>query len=45
MPLYIVGMLGMTRRMQHYDVAAWRPWMLVAAIGMALLTIGVVPPS
>ena len=35
-------MLGMTRRMQHYDVAAWRPWMIVAALGMAVLTIGVI---
>jgi len=42
MPLYIAGMLGMTRRMQHYDVAAWRPWMIIAAIGMAVLTIGVI---
>jgi cytochrome o ubiquinol oxidase subunit 1 len=41
MPLYVVGMLGMTRRMQHYDVAAWRPWMIVAAFGMLLLSIGV----
>jgi cytochrome o ubiquinol oxidase subunit I len=32
----------MTRRMQHYDVAAWRPWMIVAAIGFVLLTIAVV---
>jgi cytochrome o ubiquinol oxidase subunit I len=42
MPLYAAGMLGMTRRMQHYDVAAWRPWMIVAAIGFVLLTIAVV---
>ena len=42
MPLYVAGMLGMTRRMQHYDVAAWRPWMLVAAAGMAVLSIGVI---
>ena len=42
MPLYAAGLLGMTRRMQHYDVAAWRPWMIVAAIGFALLTIGIV---
>jgi len=42
MPLYVVGMLGMTRRMQHYDVAAWRPWMIVAALGMILLSIGVI---
>jgi len=31
----------MTRRMQHYDVAAWRPWMIAAGIGTVLLTIGV----
>src|SRR3569832_841041 len=41
-PLYVAGMLGMTRRMQHYDVAAWRPWMIVAAVGMAVLSIGVI---
>src|SRR5512140_1468069 len=23
-PLYIAGLLGMTRRLQHYEVAAWR---------------------
>src|SRR5919201_1818837 len=40
-PLYAVGMFGMTRRMQHYDVAMWRPWMIAAGIGMVLLTIGV----
>src|SRR5205814_917897 len=42
MPLYAAGLLGMTRRMQHYDVPAWRPWMIAAAIGFVLLTIGIV---
>ncbi len=41
MPLYWLGFLGMTRRMQHYDVAAWRPWLLVAAFGAGLILIGV----
>ncbi len=41
-PLYAVGILGMTRRMQHYDVAEWRTWMLAAGAGMVLLVIGVV---
>ncbi|HEV7607187.1 MAG TPA: cbb3-type cytochrome c oxidase subunit I, partial [Steroidobacteraceae bacterium] len=27
MPLYVLGLLGMTRRMQHYDVPEWRPWL------------------
>src|SRR5437588_219558 len=42
MPLYAAGMLGMTRRMQHYDVAAWRPWLLVAAVGAGLILIAIV---
>jgi cytochrome o ubiquinol oxidase subunit I len=37
MPLYVAGLLGMTRRLQHYDVALWYPWMLVAAVGTAIL--------
>ncbi len=42
MPLYYLGFLGMTRRMQHYDVAAWRPWLLVAAFGALIILIGIV---
>jgi cytochrome o ubiquinol oxidase subunit I len=38
MPLYVTGLLGMTRRLQHYDVAAWRPWLLISAAGMILMT-------
>ena len=29
--------MGMTRRMQHYDVPEWRPWLLVAAAGAAVV--------
>jgi cytochrome o ubiquinol oxidase subunit 1 len=42
MPLYAVGLLGMTRRMQHYDVAEWRPWLDAATIGTGLLAVAVV---
>ncbi len=42
MPLYILGLMGMTRRMQHYDVAAWRPWLLVAAGGAAVILCGII---
>jgi len=35
MPLYWLGLMGMTRRMQHYDNLAWQPWLVVAAIGAA----------
>jgi cytochrome o ubiquinol oxidase subunit 1 len=41
MPLYVLGLMGMTRRMQHYEVAAWHPWLVVAAGGAALVLIGI----
>jgi cytochrome o ubiquinol oxidase subunit I len=41
MPLYILGLEGMTRRMQHYDVAQWHPWLVVAAGGAALILCGI----
>jgi cytochrome o ubiquinol oxidase subunit I len=41
MPLYVVGLLGMTRRMQHYDVPQWHPWLIVAALGAALIMCGI----
>ena len=42
MPLYVLGLQGMTRRMQHYDVAGWRPWLLVAGVGALLILAGIV---
>jgi cytochrome o ubiquinol oxidase subunit I len=41
MPLYYLGLLGMTRRMQHYDVAAWHPWLIVAACGAVVILAGI----
>jgi cytochrome o ubiquinol oxidase subunit 1 len=37
MPLYVAGLLGMTRRLQHYDVLEWRSWMLIAAFGVVIM--------
>jgi cytochrome o ubiquinol oxidase subunit I len=42
MPLYVLGFEGMTRRMQHYDVPAWQPWLLIAAVGAAVILAGIV---
>jgi cytochrome o ubiquinol oxidase subunit 1 len=42
MPLYVLGLMGMTRRLQHYDVPEWRPWLIVAAFGALLILAGVV---
>jgi cytochrome o ubiquinol oxidase subunit 1 len=41
-PLYAVGFLGMTRRMQHYDVAAWTPWLHIASAGAGLVLVGII---
>src|SRR6201991_2820516 len=41
MPLYVLGFMGMTRRMQHYDVPAWHPWLLLAAAGAAVILAGI----
>jgi len=41
-PLYAVGFLGMTRRMQHYDIEVWRPWLMVASIGAMLILIAII---
>jgi cytochrome o ubiquinol oxidase subunit 1 len=38
-PLYIAGLLGMTRRLQHYEVAAWHPWVLIAGLGVFILAL------
>jgi cytochrome o ubiquinol oxidase subunit I len=42
MPLYVLGLMGMTRRMQHYDIAAWHPWLLIAAGGAAIILAGII---
>jgi cytochrome o ubiquinol oxidase subunit 1 len=42
MPLYVLGFMGMTRRLNHYDNPAWHPWLIAAACGVALIAIGVV---
>jgi cytochrome o ubiquinol oxidase subunit 1 len=42
MPLYVLGFLGMTRRMQHYDVAEWHPWTLFAEAGAIVIMIGII---
>jgi cytochrome o ubiquinol oxidase subunit 1 len=35
-PLYVLGLLGMPRRMQRYDMEMWRPWALASMIGIVL---------
>jgi len=41
MPLYVLGLLGMTRRMQHYNNLSWRPWLVLAAVGAGVILLGI----
>ena len=41
MPLYWLGMIGMTRRLQHIPDPAWQPWLLVAEAGAIVIFCGI----
>jgi cytochrome o ubiquinol oxidase subunit 1 len=41
-PLYIVGLMGMTRRLQHVVVSAWAPWLYISVVGVAILVVGAI---
>ena len=42
-PLYILGLMGMTRRLDHYSAATgWHPYLVIAAIGAAIIACGIV---
>jgi cytochrome o ubiquinol oxidase subunit 1 len=42
MPLYVLGLMGATRRMQHYADMGWQPLMLVALAGALIILAGLV---
>jgi cytochrome o ubiquinol oxidase subunit I len=42
MPLYVLGLMGMTRRMERYADLTWQPWLQVAAVGAAIILLGIV---
>ncbi|MFT6835407.1 MAG: cytochrome o ubiquinol oxidase subunit 1 [Francisellaceae bacterium] len=42
MPLYFVGLLGMTRRLNHIGAdTGWQPFLIVAAVGSGIIALGV----
>ena len=41
LPLYVVGLKGMTRRMNHYDNPEWHPWLIVAWFGAVIIAAGI----
>jgi cytochrome o ubiquinol oxidase subunit 1 len=42
MPLYALGLLGMTRRMQHYADTSWQPYLIVAEVGALVILCGII---
>jgi cytochrome o ubiquinol oxidase subunit 1 len=40
-PLYMLGLMGATRRMQHYSNTHWQPLMLVALAGAVVILLGI----
>jgi cytochrome o ubiquinol oxidase subunit 1 len=41
MPLYVLGLKGMTRRLQHIPDPSWEPWLLVAEAGAIVIFAGI----
>ncbi|HSX16058.1 MAG TPA: cbb3-type cytochrome c oxidase subunit I [Candidatus Saccharimonadales bacterium] len=42
MPLYILGLMGATRRLDHYDPSlGWQPLFIVAGVGVAVIGVGI----
>lgn len=42
MPLYMLGFMGMTRRMNQYDNPAWTPYLIAAFIGALFVFAGII---
>jgi cytochrome o ubiquinol oxidase subunit 1 len=40
-PLYILGLKGMTRRMNHYANPEWQPYLVVALVGAVIIAMGI----
>jgi cytochrome o ubiquinol oxidase subunit I len=40
-PLYVLGLMGITRRMNHFDDPSLQIWFQIAAVGAGLIAIGI----
>jgi len=40
-PIYVVGLMGTTRRVNHFDDPTLQPYFIVAAVGAALIVVGI----
>jgi len=42
MPLYVLGLMGVTRRLNHFDDPSLQIWFVIAAFGALLIFIGII---
>ncbi|GGZ15532.1 MULTISPECIES: cytochrome o ubiquinol oxidase subunit I [Shewanella] len=42
MPLYVLGFLGMTRRLNHTDNPDWNIWLYIACVGAFIILLGII---
>ncbi|MBU2923561.1 cytochrome o ubiquinol oxidase subunit I [Colwellia sp. 1_MG-2023] len=42
MPLYVLGFLGMTRRLNHTNNPDWNIWLYIAAVGAVIIMFGII---
>jgi cytochrome o ubiquinol oxidase subunit 1 len=41
LPLYVLGLMGATRRLNHYEASTgWQPLFLIAAVGVVIIVMG-----
>ncbi|MBE7941111.1 MULTISPECIES: cytochrome o ubiquinol oxidase subunit I [Ramlibacter] len=40
-PLYVLGLMGVTRRLSHFDDPSLRIWFIIAAVGAVLIALGI----
>lgn len=41
MPLYVLGFMGVTRRMRVFDDSAYQIWFIIAGVGVAVIAVGI----
>ncbi|TYC56368.1 cytochrome o ubiquinol oxidase subunit I [Rhodobacterales bacterium] len=41
MPLYVLGFMGMSRRMEHYADPTWQPYLIIAGLGALFVLCGI----
>ena len=41
-PLYVLGLMGVTRRLSHFDDPSLRIWFVIAAVGAGVILMGII---